>query len=192
MRRSRFEAPPEEALVFLADIEAIFRDIDHGYQSVAESYAFHCRGCEDTCCRTHFYHHTFLEYFLLRQGFRQFSEGRRCRIVENAQRVCRRLEAGATKVLCPLNTDGLCSLYRYRPMICRMHGIPHKLHHPVRGWILGPGCEQFPDPQSGDDSVRLDRTPFYRRVARLEQQMKAALDLNGRIRMTVAEMITTF
>jgi len=191
MQSSRLEAPLG-AEAFLPRIETVFRDIDRAYRKVAEAYAFRCSGCEDSCCRTHFHHHTFLEFFFLRQGFQQLSEARQHRLVEEAHQVCRQVETGSTKVMCPLNVDGLCRLYRYRPMICRMHGVAHKLHHPVRGWLAGPGCPVFSDRLCGDEPLRLDRTPFYRRLARLEQELKAAFELDGRIRMTVAEMIKSF
>lgn len=191
MHPSRLEAPPAGD-DWLPRIDSIFGDIDRAYQAVAEAYGFRCRSCEETCCRSHFYHHTFLEFFFLREGFRQMPANEQQRLARQAQRVCKEVEAGAEKILCPVNSAGRCRLYRHRPMICRLHGIPHKLHHPVRGWIVGPGCELFSRRHSSDDSLRIDRTPHYRRVAQLEQEMKAALGLQGRIRMTVAEMVTQF
>lgn len=191
MQSCRLEAPAGTA-AWLPQIASIYEGIDRAYRDVARAYDFHCSGCKDNCCRSRFYHHTVLEFFFLREGFRRLPEGRQDQIVRHARSACRQVEAGAAKILCPLNTAGRCSLYPYRPMICRMHGIPHKLHHPVRGWINGSGCEQFPAPSPGENALRFDRTPFYRQVARLEQQMKADLNLNGRIRMTVAEMILNF
>lgn len=191
MQPSRFEVPIGVD-AWLPQIESVFEGIDRAYQQVAEACAFQCTGCEDTCCRSHFYHHTFLEFILLREGFRQLPDRQQAQMVRQAQRVCREVEGGAVKILCPLNTGGICSLYHYRPMICRMHGVPHKLYHPARGWLTGPGCDRFPAPEPGADSPRFDRTPFYRRVARLEQEIKADLDLDGRMRMTVAEMVTLF
>jgi len=93
------------------------------------------------------------------------------------------------RLMCPLNFDAVCILYPYRPMICRLHGIPHELHKPGQNPVYGPGCETF-DCRCGDKGYfKFDRTPFYRDMAALEQEARKTLGLAEKIRMTVAEMI---
>ena len=46
--------------------------MDADYASVSRAYGFTCRGCDENCCRTKFYHHTFLEYLYIKAGFELF------------------------------------------------------------------------------------------------------------------------
>ena len=111
-----------------------------------------------------------------------------------AEAVCRQAERADDKELalhqmCPLNQSGMCIIYDYRPMICRLHGIPHELRKPGQPIIHSPGCGEF-DNQCPDTAyVEFDRTPFYLEMARLENEFKQAAGLTGRIRLTIAEMI---
>ena len=93
------------------------------------------------------------------------------------------------RLWCPLNDDGLCTLYHFRPMICRLHGIPHELQKPGQSPVYGPGCETFDRRCGHKGYLKFDRTPFYRQVAMLEQEVKRAMGFDGKIRMSVAEMI---
>ena len=54
----------------LSAIEDIYKQMDSAYDQVARCYGFHCRGCENNCCRTRFYHHTLAEIGYLFDGFR--------------------------------------------------------------------------------------------------------------------------
>jgi len=94
--------------------------------------------------------------------------------------------------MCPLNRDGLCVLYAYRPMICRLHGLPHELKKSDQTVLYGSGCPTF-DRKCGDKTyLRFDRTSFYVEVAQIEQEFRLHLGTSQKIRMTVAEMIGTF
>ena len=53
---------------FFNQLQDIFAEMDCKYDAVAESYGFKCRGCEDNCCLTRFFHHTYLEYLLSADG----------------------------------------------------------------------------------------------------------------------------
>jgi hypothetical protein len=74
-------------------------------------------------------------------------------------------------------------------MICRLHGIPHELQKPGQKVIHGPGCSTFDERCAHKRYFKFDRTPFYVAMAKLENEFKQAMGLDGRIRMTIAEMI---
>ncbi|MCU0590907.1 MAG: hypothetical protein MUC57_05475 [Desulfobacterales bacterium] len=105
----------------------------------------------------------------------------------------RDLSAGAdTKPMCPLNEAGRCGVYAHRPMICRLHGIPHELHPPGRAPQapqLGPGCAEFHRLCGRAVYHPFDRTPLYAELARLESEFQQALGPRRKIRMTIAEML---
>lgn len=190
----RFHGEPEKLSPFLQRLESIFEEMDAGYREVAAVYGFDCRGCEDSCCLTRFYHHTFLEFLNIQEGLKALAPTVRPAIFRRAQRVVAAYaEADRTgrkrPIMCPLNQSGRCELYVHRPMICRLHGIPHELHHPVRGVVVGPGCREFDTTGCQARDLRLDRTPFYAALASLEKELRAAMDLRLKIRLTVADMV---
>jgi len=180
--------------VFLERLQEIFAAMDQEYNRATEHYQFQCEGCRDNCCLTHFYHHTYLEYYYFRWGFEKLDSRKKGEILSKAEEVRRETakadeKALPVRLMCPLNCDSLCSLYSFRPMICRMHGIPHELQKPGSKVIHGPGCGTFDDRCSYKRYYKFDRTPFYLEMAKLEDKFKQAVGLDGRIKMTVAEMI---
>ena len=190
--------PPKDIdAPFIEHLKTLYADMDAAYQAAADHYGFHCDGCTDNCCLTRFYHHTHLEYLILRQGF--LSLPRDARVAIQARAVSVRLETAAAekkqaviRIMCPLNEGGWCRLYDCRPMICRLHGIAHELHLPGRPVSRGPGCEAFTRQAAGGDYFRFDRTPFYREMALLENELKQAAGITTKLKMTVADMIVTF
>ena len=85
-------------------------------------------------------------------------------------------------------------LYAFRPMICRLHGIPHELHRPGGNVIKNPGCNAFFDQcrKSGTSAyIRFDRTPFYRQMAILEKDLRQATGYTDKIKLTIAQMLVT-
>jgi len=175
---------------FLSRLKQLFADMDRAYHDTAARYGFHCTGCEDNCCRTRFYHHTLLEYLLLMEGFFSLDTAMQSDILQKARAVAEADIKGApVRLMCPLNVNSLCILYNQRPMICRLHGLPHELHRPGRAVAYGPGCGTF-DSRFGDKPyVRFDRTPYYIRMAALEKELQQALDAPHKIKMTVAQML---
>ena len=184
----------EKTIAFFDRLQNLFADMDRRYGIAARSYGFECRGCEDTCCRTRFYHHTHLEYQFIRMGIETLNPSVQLSIRAKAEAVCRRTEQAdsqglAVRLMCPLNHNGMCSLYHYRPMICRMHGIPHQLQKPGQPILHGPGCGAF-DKRCGDKPYfKFDRTRFYFEMAGLENEFRQAAGLTGKIKLTIAEMI---
>ncbi len=181
----------------LEGLAALYDEMDAAYGAVAQRYGFQCRGCEDNCCRTRFYHHTLLEAAGLLMGYRELPECQKASIIERARAYCRALKASAhldrpLRHLCPLNSDERCLLYRQRPMICRLHGIPHVMRHPRRGLIAGTGCHLFEASCSQAAGHPLDRTPLYAAMAMLEKSLRQASGIESPVRLTIAEMILIF
>jgi len=178
-------------------LTVLYQEMDAAYARVAQSYGFECRGCADNCCLTRFYHHTLVETAGLLVGYRELPEKQKVHILERSHAYRRALEAGGQddqplRRLCPLNSDERCLLYQRRPMICRLHGIPHAMRHPVRGLITGTGCHIFEASCRQGDGHALDRTPFYSAMARLEKSLRQTTGIEGPVRLTIAEMILVF
>ncbi len=172
----------------------IYSAMDADYEKAASAHGFVCQGCGDNCCRTRFYHHTLVEYFYLRKGLRALPDAERSRIeTQAAQAVARMKTVGdeppSEATMCPLNALGRCQLYAYRPMICRLHGIPHQLRRPDGRHQVGPGCGDF-DRQCGAACAPiLDRTTLYAALAELERELRQRLGFTDKLRMTIAQML---
>ena len=181
--------------LFLPKLKSVYANMDRQYETVAAGYGFVCRGCEESCCRTRFYHHTLLEFLYIREGFNTFALDKKWQVGNRAKTV-NAISAVAdrkgipVKEMCPLNFEGRCILYAYRPMICRLHGIPHELHRPDKGIQFHPGCHIFDDQCKESSYSRFDRTPFYVEMAGLERELKATVGITQKLKMTVAEMLS--
>jgi len=171
---------------FLKQLRAIYSSMDLKYNEASTYYEFNCTGCEENCCMTRFYHHTVLEYLYIITGFNNLDIEKQIEIKARALKV---RQKSILRHMCPLNFDGKCILYSSRPMICRLHGIPHELHSPGRNIAYGPGCEAFSKYYSEKDYYRFDRTPFYIKMASLEKDLKQAAGITTKIKMTVADML---
>ena len=175
-------------------VKNIYSQMDNKYNEVAEYYKFKCAGCEDNCCNTSFYHHTYIEFYYILFGFSKLSEDKKAKIKKRAQEVIEKtidLEREEKKVwlMCPLNIEGLCGLYEYRPMICRLHGLAHELRKPGQFPLRSRGCEDFIKKTKGVEYLESDRTPFYIMMATLEKELRNDRNLSGKIKKTIAEMI---
>ena len=171
--------------------------MDQKYQEAAEYYGFNCKGCEDNCCLTRFYHYTLIEYLYIKEGFHCLENKKQVEVKQRSLAVCRKTDEADKKgrpvqQMCPVNFGSLCVLYPYRPMICRLHGIPHELQRPDQGILNSPGCGTFALKCHGKKRFKFDRTPFYMQMAALEKEMKQAVGVTQKIKMTVAQMIVTF
>ncbi|MDY0163691.1 YkgJ family cysteine cluster protein [Desulfobotulus sp.] len=182
---------PEVLASFFSRIATLFDEMDRAYDAVTGEMGFTCTGCRDTCCETRFYHHTLIEVLYLLKGFSVLPEAERRVMEKKAEALCRAMEAhdekgntGLFRGLCPLNVEGRCRVYAHRPMICRLHGTPWKMQG-RDGEVAGPGCAVFGD----REDARLDRTPHYRALALLEQDLRKASGFAGRIRLSIAEIL---
>lgn len=179
---------------FLDRLETAYAGMGRKYDEAADHYGFHCSGCTDNCCRTRFYHHTLLEYLHLMKGYHTLDPDRQAEVSDRAREVSNQTakmnkKGAPLRLMCPLNLDGLCLLYDYRPMICRLHGIAYELHRPGRKVFYGPGCEAFTAQCGPKGYFTFDRTPFYKEMARLEGQLREVVGMKQKIKMTIAEML---
>ncbi len=181
---------------FIERLKQIYAAMDQTYNAAAGHYGFACARCRDNCCRTRFYHHTVIEYTYFIEGLKTLTALKQDQVKSRALSVLDKTagvddNAEPVRLMCPLNFDELCILYPYRPMICRLHGIPHELKKPGQKTIYAPGCETFDHRCGRIGYFEFDRTPFYRELAKLEQQVKPTLGLTGKFKMSVAEMIVS-
>jgi len=187
--------PPEGSLSdFIEQARRLFTGMDRDYQTASQASGFTCTGCDDNCCRTLFHHHTYLEHTFLHSGFEALPQDRQRKIVKRAAAYVRSVAAGnsgpaGVQAMCPLNEAGRCVLYPVRPMICRLHGIPHRFTPPGQPQRVGPGCKAFYEQSPRQKRHRLDRTPHYLKLARLEARLRQRLGLTRKIKLTVAEML---
>jgi len=185
------------SIPFLDRLKIIYASMDQKYQEAADYYGFECTGCEDNCCLTRFYHYTLIEYLYIKEGFHCLENKKQVEVKQRSLAVCRKTDEADKKgkpvqQMCPVNFGSLCVLYPYRPMICRLHGIPHELQRPDQGILNSPGCGTFALKCHGKKRFKFDRTPFYMQMAALEKEMKQAVGMTQKIKMTVAQMIVTF
>jgi Fe-S-cluster containining protein len=182
---------------FLERLKIIYSAMDKKYQQAADYYNFHCTGCDNSCCFTRFYHHTFLEYLYIMEGYHTLVHEQKVQMKHRALEVCRKTREADEKgtpvrLMCPLNVNDLCLIYTYRPMICRLHGIPHVIQRPGQGVLHSEGCEVFTKQCQGKKRLEFDRTPFYIKMAEMEKELKQTVGMTQKIKMTVAQMVTTF
>ena len=116
--------------------------------------------------------------------------------VERAEEVARQAAALLAQglqpgLMCPLNDDGLCGLYKHRLMICRLHGVPHRLAPAGRPAQRFPGCFRCQElVQAAGSDADMDRTPLYVELAALEKRfLGAQAGRLPRVDLTLAQMI---
>jgi len=173
----------------LADIYAT---MDRTWDRTASQYGFHCTGCEDNCCTSLFFHHTFVERAFLIQGFEQLGPDIKKEVLARAKIYYQKTFPDgkmpvSLKLMCPLNQDGRCLVYGARPMICRLHGLPHELHGPGSALVKGPGCQAGRFNET--PYIPFDRTPFYKEMATIEMKFRQTTGKAGKIKETVAQML---
>ncbi len=168
---------------FLEKLGKNFVVMDRMYSEISEFYRFNCTECKDNCCKSLFYHYTLLEYLYLQKGFFRLNNTEKDRIKKKAA------DKTDHRSMCPVNFNGLCALYAYRPMICRLHGIPHILNKPNGDIIKNSGCETFTEKIKTDENYRLNRTGFYMDMAVLEKELRHSAGFSYKIKLTVAQMI---
>jgi hypothetical protein len=177
-------------------ISKLYSNMDRAYAGAADYYAFHCKGCDRSCCEERFYHYTGAEHIFLAYGIASLGQDVKTGIFLRADEVARlnQLDDASHqggRAICPLNIEGSCIRYKYRPMICRLQGIPHYMEYPGQPKKSGPGCHVFNEkilPEKLSD-FGFDHTPFYLEMAAIEIEIRSRLNYNGRYKKTVAEML---
>ncbi len=183
--------------------QAVFRKLDSLYERMASAYSetsaeigLSCEGCEDNCCTSYFQHHTYVEWLYLWHGMNSLPEAKRNEYIERSQDYVRNanamLESGVRpKIMCPLNDNGLCGVYKHRLMICRMHGVVNTLRQPNGRQLSFPGCFKCQDLTKGMADVPvIDRTPLYKELVALEMGLLGKkIRSMPKVDFTLAEMI---
>lgn len=192
MDAGRHMISADELVHRLADLYAL---MDRAYTAAADKVGFACQGCDGAaCCTVDVPVYTFTEMHYLRRGFSSLDEGRR-RIVLDRCRIM--LEAKSTNptgdayrgAVCALSFDGLCGLYAYRPMICRLAGIPHFFVRPDGSTRESGGCHRYErEILPFHPATRIDRTQFYRVMGEIEIDAVKALGARTAPR-TIAEVL---
>lgn len=167
--------------------------MDQGYTRAANHYGFQCNGCEDNCCKSFFFHHTFIEKDYLLNQAKKLDQETKKKLKKNAGSYLHKTSLGTDdlkeKPLCPLNIEEKCILYEQRPMICRLHGIPHHLNIPGREFKTNPGCDAGNSFFNSTDYFSFDRIPYYKEMVEIEKEYKEALGKNEKIKQTIAHML---
>lgn len=168
--------------------------MDQTWNQAARAYGFQCSGCKDNCCLSLFFHHTYVEKAYLRYGFSMLPKQEQQAIIHKAEHYCKNTFPPAQpnapeskKIPCPLLRDGMCRLYQFRPMICRMHGLPHELHKPGHQVFKGAGCSAGCFDKK--TYIPFDRTPYYREMAVIEMAFRSHAGKSTKIKQTVAQML---
>ena len=174
-------------------LKTLYTAMDQTWNKVAAGYHFLCSGCEDNCCNSLFFHHTYIEKAYLIHGFNMLDQDQKKNILYLADIYIKKTFSEnlkintLKKINCPANKDGRCLLYPYRPMICRLHGLPHELCKPGVQVLKGPGCDagQFDD----KPYIKFDRTLFYQQMAQIEIKFRKDFNKAGKTKETIAQML---
>lgn len=183
---------PDKLKSFFDRLRSVYSRMDSAYDEAAAHYGFSCEGCTDNCCTQRFFHYTLIEYFYLMEGVKAIARERRAEAIVRAKEITDTYEEEIREgkllsLMCPLNFGGLCSVYAFRPMICRAHGLPHIFRRPDGTHHEGGGCHRFGEETTPE--VRIDRTDFYTELASLERELREELGFAGRYRRTTAQML---
>ncbi len=182
------------------ELSAIYQAMQTGYDQVAKEVGLTCVDCPDNCCDSYFLHHTYSEWAYLWQGLKQLDHEAREQIINRAKEyIARSAEPLAQgkhpQLMCPLNDNDLCCLYKHRMLVCRMHGIPATLTRPDGQTMRFPGCfrcqeivEKKYDVE--DDAQAMDRNQLFRQLVALESRLlEERRHLYPKVKKTIAEMI---
>lgn len=178
-------------------LEALYRDMQAAYDEVSGAMGHTCDGCARNCCVSHFQHHTYVEWAFFWTGLKALPQAEREAVHSAALTAASQARAALAqglepRVMCPVNVDGRCSMYRHRLMICRLHGVPNVVRSPRGGTQTFPGCWLSQEITAGIDGQipHLDRTPFYVRLAALEREfLGSRLGKTPKVDATLAELI---
>lgn len=185
--------------ILLRELEEIYSKLQLEYGRVAEELEFSCGGCPDNCCDSYFLHYTYAEWAYLWLGVNQLPQEKQEQLVDRARRYIEECEQSLSRdsrpqVMCPLNEEGLCVLYKHRLLVCRTHGVPATMTRPDGKTLRFPGCFRCQDiveaGANGKVVPHVERTPLLQQLARLENNLlENRRHLLPKIRMTIAEML---
>jgi hypothetical protein len=192
MKISEIELSPEVVI----QVKELYRDMEAAYARTARELDFSCSGCPDNCCDSFFLHHTYTEWGYLWLGLKTLDSDQLQTIQARAKNYVVTTEAAFARnerptLMCPLNADGLCTLYPHRMMLCRLHGVPAAMARPDGKKLEFPGCFRCQElPHAENPIPPLDRTPFLQRLVRLEVDLLGSRRMTApRVKLTIAQMI---
>lgn len=181
------------------ELEDIYSELQKEYERVAAEIGFSCTGCPDNCCDSYFLHHTYAEWAYLWEGVKALEQEEQDGLIERATKYLSDCEAAMRRgerpqVMCPVNNNGLCQLYKHRLLVCRTHGVPAKMTRPDGQSMLFPGCFRCQDivEEKGlkDVLMPVERTPLLMRLAALENSLLCMKrHLYPKVKLTIAEML---
>ena len=174
----------------------LYHDMEVAYDRAAKDLDFSCSGCPDNCCDSFFLHYTYTEWAYLWHGLKTLDDNMLKTITEKASAYVIESEASLEKgerpiIMCPLNSEGLCALYPYRMMICRLHGVPTTFTKPDNQQLHFPGCYRCQEHISTKNALApLDRTQFFQRLVNLEIELLGNRKRTApKMKLTIAQMI---
>ena len=177
----------------LADL---YSRMESEYDALASRLGLSCAQCPDNCCTSYFQHHTYLEWAYLWKGLSTLDSEHTNMVLARARDNVRQAEKTLAqnqrpKLMCPLNEDGLCILYPYRLMICRLHGVPNQVRMPTGQIKQFPGCVKCQELTAHLDHIpMLDRTSMYIELAQLERDYVGSRRRHlPKVDMTLSEML---
>jgi len=181
---------------FVQQVAYLYRDMEDAYDGVAKDLNFTCTGCPDNCCDSFFLHHTYTEWAYLWLGLKTLDSSQLQTMHARAAGYILESETALARgerpiIMCPLNEDGRCSLYPYRMMLCRLHGVPATFTRPDGKKVDFPGCFRCQEltPAEGPTPA-LDRTRFLQRLVGLEIELLGNRKMTAsRVKLTIAQMI---
>jgi len=179
---------------------ALYDEMEAVYDRVAFEIGLSCTGCPDNCCDSYFLHHTYVEWRYLWYGMEQLPREKQSEILERAVIYEKKskeaiLSGERPKLMCPLNENNRCILYRYRLMVCRTHGVPAAMVRPDGKRMRFPGCFRCQEIVEGryvDESTKpeMERTELLKRLVLLEQRLlQGQKHLLPRVKKTIAGML---
>ena len=174
----------------------LYATMESRYEELASRLGLTCSECTDNCCRSYFQHHTYIEWAYIWKGMDSLDPKHRQAVLDRARtnvEQCRTtLEQGKQpRVMCPLNEQGLCILYPYRLMICRLHGVPNQVRMPNGHTKQFPGCQKCQELTADFSRIPvLDRTPLYIDLVQLEREFLGTKRRRlPKVDMTLSEML---
>jgi hypothetical protein len=177
-------------------LSRLYAEMEEAYNEVASEIGLSCRLCPDNCCNSYFQHHTYIEWAYLWEGIRSCPDEKQGEFIKRAEAYVTESQAFLAqglrpRIMCPLNDNGLCQLYEYRLMICRMHGVPNSFVRPDGKKMDFPGCFRCQELCAHLEEVPvLDRTRFYRDLASLEMAfVRSKIKGLPMVNLTLAEML---
>jgi hypothetical protein len=124
-------------------LASLYQSMDMVWGKAADHYNFKYNSCDDNCCKSLFYHHTSIEKSYILKGFQSFDQQIKDNIIQKSKAYYQKIFSNNgsienAKIMYLLNKKGHCLIYGHRPMICRLHGLPHELIRPGIIPLKGP------------------------------------------------------